>query len=110
MCRHTSLLVCFACLFLSSNTASLEESSRREEAACSASKLFEKHNTNGSLSLEALDQILKTVRSTCTSYWKEKSNFGTPPHDKENSLSVESDHGSSIDTKSENSNSSANGC
>lgn len=73
MCRHTGLLVCFACLFLSANSsANLETRSKRAEATCSTAKLFEIHSNNGSLSLEGLDQILKHVRSLCSSYWKEK--------------------------------------
>lgn len=39
---------------------------------CSTAKLFEIHSSNGSLSLEGLDQILKSVRSLCSTYWKEK--------------------------------------
>lgn len=73
MCRHTGLLVCFACLFLSTNPSSaLQERSKTAEASCSATKLFEIYSQNGSLSLDGLDQILKSVRSLCSSYWKEK--------------------------------------
>ena len=72
MCRHTGLLVCFACLFLSAHSSSnLEDRSKREDV-CSTTKLFEIHSSNGSLSLEGLDQILKSVKSLCSSYWKEK--------------------------------------
>lgn len=72
MCRHTGLLVCFACLFLSAHSSSnIEERSKREEA-CSTTKLFESHSSNGSLSMEGLDKILKSVRILCSSHWKEK--------------------------------------
>lgn len=78
MCRHTGLLVCFACLFLSANPSSaLQEKSRTAEASCNAAKLFEIHSQNGSLSLDGLDQILKSVRSLCSSYWKEKEHLSS---------------------------------
>lgn len=76
MCRHTGLLVCFACLFLSTNSSSgLDGKSKSAGATCSAANLFETHSQNGSLSLEGLDQILKSVRNLCSSYWKEKEHL-----------------------------------
>ena len=73
MCRHTGLLVCFACLFLSVNSSSsLTEKKIRDETSCNTAKLFESYSNNGSLSLEGLDQILKSVRNLCPSHWKEK--------------------------------------
>ncbi len=72
MCRHTGILVCFACLFLSAHSSSHIQDKNKSEEMCSATKLFEIHSSNGSLSLEGLDQILKSVRSLCSSYWKEK--------------------------------------
>jgi len=72
MCRHTGILVCFACLFLSAHSSSHIQEKNKNEEMCSTTKLFEIHSSNGSLSLEGLDQILKSVRSLCSSYWKEK--------------------------------------
>lgn len=72
MCQHTGLLVCFACLFLSAHSSSNLEDHSKWEEACSTAKLFESHSSNGSLSMEGLDKILKSVRSLCSSHWKEK--------------------------------------
>ena len=92
MCRHTGLLVCFACLFLSANSSSSLELRSKREVTCSTAKLFEIYSNNGSLSLEGLDKLLTSVRSSCSSYWKEKKTVhthSTPSH--EVPVSVETD-------------------
>ena len=73
MCRHMpkmGLLVCFACLALSTST--MEDQFIDNSISCRTKDLFDKYSSDGSLSLQGLDQILKTVRETCSSIWKEK--------------------------------------
>jgi len=64
------LLVCFACLALSTST--MEDQFIDNSISCRTKDLYDKYSSDGSLSLQGLDQILKTVRETCSSIWKEK--------------------------------------
>jgi len=73
MCHHMpkmGLLVCFACLALSTST--MEDQFIDNSISCRTKDLYDKYSSDGSLSLQGLDQILKTVRETCSSIWKEK--------------------------------------
>jgi hypothetical protein len=73
MCHHMpkmGLLVCFACLALSTST--MEDQFIDNSISCHTKDLYDKYSSDGSLSLQGLDQILKTVRENCSSIWKEK--------------------------------------
>lgn len=89
MCRHTGLLVCFACLFLSANSSPNLDQDRKSELSFNLTKLFEKHSQNGSLSLEGLDQIFKSIKDLCPSHWKETE----PVHSHKDLESVPTDSG-----------------
>ena len=68
------LLVCFACLALSARSASsVEENSTEANAkSCQVKELFDRFNTDGSVTLQDLDRILRTVKEACSSYWAAK--------------------------------------
>lgn len=70
MCHHTGLLVCFACLFLSTSSLSTSDKNINSDFSCNTAKLYEKYSKNGSLSLEGLDQILTSFRSVCLSHMR----------------------------------------
>lgn len=90
MCHHTGLIVCFACLFLSTGSSTMPEENTDRNVSCSTARLYEKYSINGSLSLEGLDMLLHSIKNICFSHPKlkeddqksslkiENSNFTTP--------------------------------
>ena len=78
MCRHARLLtVCLACLLFSAHTYGLEEEKSQIDGSCDMNQLFEAHSSNGSLSKQGLDKILKTISVICR---QTKANETLTPH------------------------------
>ena len=82
-------MCCFACLLFSTGTASVAsgetiESSKTDESVCSSTKLFEQYSSNGSLSLDDLDQLLKAVKNKCNIlHWSKEEDSTHSSHENE---------------------------
>ena len=78
MCSHTGLLtVCFACLFLSAPSTGSEDNHLDAKSICDVNKLFNQYSTNGSLSFQGLNKLLKTYQTFCSLHWNESEKSGS---------------------------------